>query len=593
MKRKRRRKHSIVEEVFGKLLATYMLNTFTWAIGTLVDGAIIGHFLGLDSMAAYGLIWPLTLIYALTGSIISGGARSLYTRLVGQGKTDEANNAFSLACVMSLVLSCCMVLLTLVFLSPLAGLLGANGRNEFLRPLICQFLSGIIIGLPFDNGAKILSGFMGIDSDQRRVVIATIAMTITDIAGDLAVVLVFHGGMYMLGITTALGQVVFFSVLATHFLRKKRMLRFSLKGLSGTREKIKMILTHGAPTGVARISNALCGIAVNRILSAAATSSFIAAYSVHKSMGSLIGATYFGVADTVWTLSSVYYGEEDKEALDELQRTALRYGLIITVFTGVIVALFPRLFAGIYIGRDNPETMKIAAQAVRLFAVSVPLYLLTYTFDDYLMGVGRLKASNIYSFFLECGAVVPVVWLMVKQFGGAGAWFATPVALLIMVLAALVYIIRWEGQKISDKRLLLAPDFGTAAGEELRISATTMVAVLGMSRIAGLFCRENGVDDRKSYALALCIEELGSNIMEHGFSDGKQHSTDVRILAKQGEIILRIRDNCRPFNLLERYEMAQVQDDAAKNVGIRMVVKMCRDVQYLSIMNTNNLIIRI
>ena len=61
----------------------------------------------------------------------------------------------------------------------------------------------------------------------------------------------------------------------------------------------------------------------------------------------------------------------------------------------------------------------------------------------------------------------------------------------------------------------------------------------------------------------------------------------------RGEIILRIRDNCLPFNLLERYEMAQVQDDAAKNVGIRMVMKMCRDVQYLSIMNTNNLIIRI
>ena len=68
----------------------------------------------------------------------------------------------------------------------------------------------------------------------------------------------------------------------------------------------------------------------------------------------------------------------------------------------------------------------------------------------------------------------------------------------------------------------------------------------------------------------------------------------MRLLAKQDEVILRIRDDCVPFNPLERYNMAaQNEDDPTKNVGIRMVMKLCSDVVYLSTFNSNNLIIHI
>mgnify|MGYP002856234232 CR=1 FL=1 len=377
---------SIVEKVFRKSLTAYMMNNFTWAVGSLVDGAIIGNFLGVDAMAAYGLIWPLTFVYALIGSILSGGSRNLYTNLAGHGKTDEANNVFTLACILSVMLSVTMVILTYLFISPLAGFLGAKGENELLRPLVCRYLSGFILGLPFDSCAKILSGYMGLDSDHERVVGATIAMTITDIIGDLAAVMLFNGGMFLLGFTTALGQIVYFAVLASHFFRKD---------ITGTKEKIKTIISNGAPSGITRISNAFCGIAVNSILSASAASSYIAAYSIHKSMGSLVGATYLGVADTVWTLSSIYYGEEDKKALDELQLTAFRIGISITGFVAVILALFPRFFARIYIGKSDIQALELTSQSIRTFALCVPLYLVVYLFDDYLMGTNKLKTSNM------------------------------------------------------------------------------------------------------------------------------------------------------------------------------------------------------
>lgn len=587
--------HSIVEAVFRKTLITYIMNTLTWAVGMLVDGAFIGNFLGVDAVAAYGMIWPLTLVFGLIGGVLSGGSRNLYTNLAGHGKMEEANHVFTLACLMAFAVSGLMIVVIHMFSAPLAGILGANGENAHLQPLISSYLIAFVLGLPFDSTGRILSGYMGMDSDHSRVIYATVAMTVADIAGDAVAVFVFHGGMFAMGLTTAIGQMVWFFVLSTHFTRKKRMLRFTFRGLGSELNKIGKILASGAPVGVTRIASAIGGIAINHIIAAAASSSFIAAYSVHKSMGSLVGATYLGIADTVWTLSSIYFGEEDRKALDELQRTAFRFGIPITGVVALVLFLFPRPFASIYLGLENAEALALGSEALRLFAVSIPLYMIVYMFVDYLMGVEKLRTANIYSLFLECGAIVPVVWVMVKLFGGRGAWFATPVTLFIMVLSTYLIINReGTGNKFNINRLLVTENFGPAAGKELNISADTMTEVIGMSRLAGLFCQENGISKKKAYALALCIEELGGNVIKHGFDDGKPHSIDIRMLIKDDELILRIRDDCRPFNLLEQYEILRHQpEDKTRNVGIRMVVESCRDIKYLSTMNTNNLIIRI
>lgn len=595
LKKRGKTEHTIVRTVFVRSLVTYVLNATTWAIGTIVDGIIIGNYLGVEAMAAYGMIWPVTLLFGLIGGILSGGSRNIYTKLAGQGHLEEANRVFSLACGLAALLSLVVIGAITAFAGPIAGLLGATGQNAHLQVLVSRYLTGIMLGLPFDSIAKILSGYLGMDSDYRRVITATVAMTVTDIVGDYLAVTVFDGSMFLMGLTTAIGQLVYCAVLSTHFLRKNRMLRVTFRKLRSTVRHIPAILANGTPAGTTRISSALGGILVNRILSAAATGTYIAAFSINKSLASLVSALYLGVADTVWTLSSIYYGEEDRKALHDLQANAYRIGIPLSLAVAGVFFLVPRFFAGIYFGSADAETLSLASEAVRFFSLCVPLYLVVYIFVDYLMGIGRLKEANIFGFILEFGASVPVVWGMVRLFGGRGVWYASPVTLLIVLICSFLYILRWrEGDSFRDKRLLVDADFGAERGSELNISADSKTEVLGMSRLAGLFCRENGIDEKKANALALCIEELGCNIIDHGFNDGRPHCIDIRILVKDGELILRIRDDCQSFNLPEQYAMRQVQEnDPTKNVGIRMVMKMSRDVQYLSTMSTNNLIIRI
>ena len=57
-------------------------------------------------------------------------------------------------------------------------------------------------------------------------------------------------------------------------------------------------------------------------------------------------------------------------------------------------------------------------------------------------------------------------------------------------------------------------------------------------------------------------------------------------------MILRLKDDCAPFDPGERQRLAD-GDDVTRNIGLRMVFKTARDVQYQNILGLNVLTLRI
>ena len=89
------------------------------------------------------------------------------------------------------------------------------------------------------------------------------------------------------------------------------------------------------------------------------------------------------------------------------------------------------------------------------------------------------------------------------------------------------------------------------------------------------------------------MEEMAGNIVEHGFNkDNKKHSVDTRVVYKDGDVVLRLRDDCKPFDPEQRQKIAD-PGDPVKNIGIRMVFKISKKVEYQSLLGLNVLTIRI
>ena len=76
------------------------------------------------------------------------------------------------------------------------------------------------------------------------------------------------------------------------------------------------------------------------------------------------------------------------------------------------------------------------------------------------------------------------------------------------------------------------------------------------------------------------------------WSDKKDHTIDVRVVYKNDDVILRIKDDCVPFDPGTRSQLKD-PSDPAKNIGIRMVYQIARDIQYQNMMGINVLQMRI
>lgn len=142
--------------------------------------------------------------------------------------------------------------------------------------------------------------------------------------------------------------------------------------------------------------------------------------------------------------------------------------------------------------------------------------------------------------------------------------------------------------------MLLPKGFGIPKEDCIERSIGTFEEVIELSEQVIPFCMERGIDKKEANHLALCIEEMAGNVIEHGFADGKPHHLDVRVLVKDGAVVLRLRDDCVKFDLKEKAESWHFDPEhPEKNIGIRMVMRVAKDVAYTNAMNTNNLIITV
>ena len=141
--------------------------------------------------------------------------------------------------------------------------------------------------------------------------------------------------------------------------------------------------------------------------------------------------------------------------------------------------------------------------------------------------------------------------------------------------------------------LMIPDDFGAGDNDRIDIEVKEIGAVNTVSEQVIAFCRGHGIDQRRSNFAGLALEEMAGNVVEHGFTkDKKKHVVDMRVVHKNGDIILRILDNCRSFDPLERIRNFN-EGDRFSNVGIRLVNSISKDVQYQNLLGMNVLTIRI
>ena len=582
--------NAILRQLFRKAELSYAVSDVSKVIGPIVDLMFISIFIGPAGVTVMGYVSPLIALLGLIGSNISSGSRNKVSALLGAGKIEEANSIFSASVVLGGGLSLIASLGVLLFCSGVSSILGANEPQIFEMTKL--YIFGYMIGVPFVTLSRVLTPYLQMEGQYRRISAVSMLTTAIDIAADAFVVFVLHGGMFEIALATSLGNIVPFFAGAAFFFQGKShsVFRFSLKGISP--KLCGEIMRLGAPSGIFMGSNAVGGMLINNMLTGFNMRYLVAAYGVFSQITVFVRSSWYAPSDTLLAFSGIFIGEEDRNSLKELQKIALTQALIYTSAVTAFLFAFAAQTAGIFLKSNDPEALRICVECIRVACLSLPFYAIVYNFNYYLMAVKRLRFSNLYSFLIECGNIVPITFIMLQAISYSGAWVSKVMNMVLLSLLAAFYIYRHqEGATYRDKMLLMPDSFGIAPENEIAVAATSADEILDLSRLAVAFALEHGADKNRARTFGLVTEELALVLKEHGFSDGEPHHINARLVAKGEELIIRMRDDCRLFNITEYYQ--RVREDHEKGVGLSIIMKKSKSVQYTNTLGANNLIVRI
>lgn len=583
----------IISKLFRSSVISIIAAAIATMVGVVVDGIIIGRFLGEDSMAAYGLITPVINLATAFSGILATGAQVVCAQHLGAGKADRARHAFSMCMIITVIISVVMMVVFGGFRDNVCVLLGARGKSAHLLPLVSDYLLGLIFAFPSLLLLFEFNSLMRLDGDPNRVVVAVVVMTVLDIAGDILNALVIHGGMLGMGLATSISYFVALIIMLLHFTKKDIIFRFSFKGLS-IKDFCDILIT-GSSSAMGSVCAMLRNAVLNGILVATVLSSTaVAAFGILNTVFNFTSSIMIGVGLTTAMIAGMVLGEQDRSAALQLVKTAVKTALVIGFFLSVMLFIFADMIAGVFGSADGAGMVALAARGLRFYAVSIMLYGVNIVFVNYTQGMRRMLLTNIFCFLQGFVYMVAPAMALAGILQTDAVWLCFLIGEALTLISIIVFAAvtkRGLPFAISDYLFLKEP-FGVASDDLFEVSITAQNEVIPASEEVQDFCSGKNADKKISTLVPLFVEELSNNIVEFGFADGREHSIDIRVMKVENGWTLRFRDNCKLFDPTEWIKLHE-SDDPTANIGIRMVCGMAKSVNYLNTMELNNLTINL
>ncbi|MBR3201244.1 MAG: ATP-binding protein [Mogibacterium sp.] len=569
--------------IFRRIVVIHMLQALVLSITSIVDSAIVGQFWEAEGLAGMKLAMPVFPILYMVGSILSTGLSVQVTKLLAKGKRAESNQHFIWVCMAAVGVSLFIMIAAILFPDTITGFFADYTEDALLYEDVKAFLIPIMIGsLPIIMQI-ILSGVAALEGADRRLTLSIVVVLLSDVAGDFLAV-AMNAGIRGIAIASVVAYLCSCLVLGNQLINGKTIFRLGRPRIE--KGMLIAILSAGFPMAVRYICEFIYPMAVNRIMLRYGNLSGLAALSIQEAVHNIPLALGDGIMTAVLLLTGMYAAEHDTEALRRERRDIMRFCAVHgSAFALILAAAAPLL---VKLFSKDPVLQDLGAYAFRWYLLGLPFMSFNLASRSYLQGLDRQKEAGALTLINQLALPVLITWLLGRQWGVPGIYaaFAVHEIVLTIYLTCVQVIRRLKGKPVTD---------GAALGSiiaEIRGDITTMEQVAEASDKVIRLCEENGVDRKQAFNVGLCLEELAGNSLLHGFKDDREKYVEYRFLIIGRWLILRLRDNGRPFNLTERYKLLN-PDDPVSGLGLRIVFAAAENVNYSHAFDLNNVCIRV
>ena len=577
----------MIHELFKRLLPIQIILAAIGTINGIVSGIYGSNFIGSDVMSVIGLYNPVNMIFTTISTVFLGGTQVLSGKYLGRNEFERTHDIFSLDMIIMTLLGLTITFVLFVFARPIGILLGAD---ETTIVHLVPYLRGVAIGMIPLFLSQQLSAFLALEQQSLRTGIGSVVFIAINIILGYVFVAKMHMGAFGLSLASSIGLWVFTFFLAQFYFTGKSIMNFKWKGLKLV--DVQDILGTGYAGALSFAYQVVRGFVLNAIILKNIGNMGVAALATYTTINSLLWSFPAGIIAVGRLLLSVSNGEEDKERCTQIMRTVIfRYAVYDLIFS-LGVGLFASQITGIYYQDPTSPVFEMTKMAIKLVPPSMFLSIICVIFISWGQIIMEHPLVHILSLIDGLVGTVLFSFLFISTLKMNAVWISYTFNGILTTIV--IYLYAWYNNKARPKvmadLMMIPKGFGENEEDIINLEVKRKEDVVLIGKEIQSFCKKKNIDSKRGYYAALSMEEMASNILEHGFTkDNKKHKIDVRVMLKDDDIIMRIKDDCVPFNPKERKDITldESKEDPLKNIGIRMAYKLAKDITYEHILGLN------
>lgn len=541
----------------------------------VVDSILVSFFVGVANLSAIQLVSPLLTFVNLIYWMIGLGGSILCSVSKAEFDDESSNSYFSIS-----ILSLCIlgIIITIVGLVFSKDILSVLCRSQQLLPMVNSFYTVILLGIPFLCYLMSVSYFVRVDGMPNLAFRAILLANVVNLCCDVIFMGVLKIGIGGAAWATLVGYAVGSIFISTYFFKSERTLKFIKLKVKPFLNKFKEICKSGFPSSSTQLYFTLKIYFYNVLITFFVGETGIAAFSICDNSTFILYMFLIGASQTMSSLVSVYFKEEDYSSVSYIVKKSLLFALIPSVAFSLIIIVCPNVMLMLY-SVKNPAFVPTVLNALRIFSISFVGVAITFLFTFYSQAIQKNSISSIVSLLegliFPCGSAAILLLIL----GENGIWISFAVAEAATILFIFIYS-RYLNRKTDGEYtgFFINKHNDDKKVFEYTINGNVKDAVELAHQV------QDYLSGNKSSALvSLAIEEMLVNIIN---INDNIDAIDVIVRDNDDNILISIKDNGIDFNPV-------IENDDLKFDNISVLNKIADKIDYSRVLGLNSTVITI
>ena len=425
-----------VSRTFIKFAIPSVLTSLLMISTYIVDGILVGQFVGAEGLASFNLVFPVFSFLAATGIIIATGSSALIGDYLGRNRPKDANQIFNISLVLAITSSVIISVITLYFANDITRMLGAtdilfDATREYFT-ILALFFTPFIVGI-------CLQFFIRNEGNATYPIKATIVSVVINIPMTYIFLGVLGMGLGAAALGSGISVVASMALLAAYFFKKNSIMYYAMPIFN--LGKIKKILHNGSSEGISEISAGIVMLFFNLTLIAHLGEIGIAAFAILSLVSLILIMTFVGLSMSLQPIVSYNFGANNISRIKGTLKISIKIAVIIGIIFYGSVFVFGGYFIELF-SAGNEKLTTVAIDAIHIYGISYIFMGVNFLASGYMTALHKPKASLIISLSYNFIFVMVGLLVLPHVFGATGIWWAVPLANVAAAFLSIYYMIR-------------------------------------------------------------------------------------------------------------------------------------------------------